>query len=359
MTVSTLSMNKMTLTTLQTLKRQAGDAMLEYSTGRHVDVGLSLGRLTGTSVSYRVQDTSFDAQLQTNKVIANKLDQAYDIMGAVSNAADSISSSLLSAEKYQQYPQLATSALEQLQGSLNTSVGGTYVFGGMKADTPPIKDVQGGIEAAKTKFQDFLTALGKTASQVTDTEMKGFLSDAGYAVPAGTLTPAGTPAPGAGQTFRFLDTVNDANWTTNWSNASSAETFAGVSKSQTVQTSVSANQDAFRKVTAAYSMLAAIGGEDLSEAAKKALTRSAAEILEVGKPGITALRAAVGDRQNVVTAANTAVTSQQDIVQKAFNDLEGVDQTEAGTRYQNLETQLQAAYTITGRLQKLSILDYL
>lgn len=364
MSISTLSLNNANRATLMRLQSDLKDANKELTTERHADVGASLGRLTGTAVNYRVQETAIDAQLETNKVIEGRLDLAEDGMQSIAAMGDEMTGSLLSAEKYTDYPDIARSALQQMQGALNASVGGTYVFGGQNAGVPPMKDIDAGIAAAKTKFDAFLTGLGKKASEVTAAEMTAFLSDEGYKqydnnVPPNLLA-----------TYRFMDTVakkdaatRDANWsdptTGKWSTASSANTSAAISKTETIDTSVSANESAFRNVTAAYSMLAAIATKDLGSDARSALAKQAATTLKAGLDGITTLRASVGTRQQRVDIANTALNQQKDVVNAAFSRLEGVDQTEAGLKVTQLETQLQASYTVTGRLQKLSILDYL
>lgn len=351
MSISTLSFNNASRASIQKLQSQLKDASYEVTNERHTDVGASLGRLTGTAVSYRVQETSFDAQLQTNKVITGRLEQSQKIMEAVNATGDSISSSLLSAEKYTDYPEIAKSALQQLQSGLNTPVGGVYLFAGKNSDVAPIKDVDAGIAAAKAKFDDFLSAIGKTASNVTQDEIDGFFGDAGYTVPVGQ--------PRAGEVIKFMDTVDDANWAATWSTASDDTTTARISRSESIQTSISANESGFRKITAAYSMLAGIATSDLNDAARTALTKKAAVILKGGQAEVTGIGAALGNRQNRVEAADTALTQQKDIVNAAFTRLEGVDQTEAGLRVTALETQLQASFTVAGRLQKLSILDYI
>ncbi|KAB0679895.1 flagellar hook-associated family protein [Aureimonas leprariae] len=355
MTISTLNLSGSQYKTLQKLQKQFSDATSEASNSRLVDVGLSLGRLTGTSVNYRVQESSLESRLQSNKVVDNRLDLIDDAMEAISKSASDIQTSALVAKKYPQYQSLAKSALQQLQGSLNTADGGLYVFGGTNADVAPITNVDTGLTAAKANYDAFLTAVAgptKDASKVTSAQMTAFLSDAGYVA-------TDYPTVGTNTTFSFMDTVKNPAWGTNWSKASDDVTQAGISKTETIDTSVSANNDAFKKVTAAYSMLATIDITALSDAVKDVVSQTAAVTLAAGTDGITAQRALVGTRQNRIDAANAAMTSQKDIVSKAFNDMEGVDPYEASQKMNALELQLNTAMAATVRIQKLSILDYL
>ncbi len=356
MSISTLSLNNASRASLMRLQSELKDANKELVTERHADVGATLGRLTGSAVSYRAQETSIDAQLETNKVVTGRLDIVENLMASVAATGDEMIGSMLNADLVEDYDGLARAALQQMAGALNTSVNGLYVFGGENSGVAPIADIAPAIQAAKDAYGSFLTAINKTAATVTADEMTKFLSAAGYTDP-----PASAAAP-----LRFMDTVADAAWVgpatppaTVWSNASSRETTASISRTETVQTSVSANESAFRSVAAAYSMLAAIASPELNDAARTALARSAATTLKAGLDGVTALRASVGTREARVDAANEALKRQKDVVNAAFTRLEGVDQTEAGLRITQLETLLQASYTVTGRLQKLSILDYL
>ena len=67
----------------------------------------------------------------------------------------------------------------------------------------------------------------------------------------------------------------------------------------------------------------------------------------------------LGIVQKSVTDANSRMTVQRDIITNHVDALEGVDPYEASSRLSALMTQIETAYAMTGRIQHLSILNYL
>lgn len=344
MTISNLSFTASQYKNLQKLQAQLNKSVTEATNSRYADVGLSLGRLTGTAVNYRIQETSFESQLQTNKVVNNRLELIDDALTAINKTATDMKSSALVAKKYPQYSSLAKSGLEQLQGALNTADGGLYVFSGMAADKAPMPAIDKGLAAAEANYKAFVAAKGGE-SKITSDDMKAYLSDAGIVIGA--------------TTYSFFDTVKGAAWSTNWSQASDTSTQASISKTETVETSVSANNDAIKKLVAGYSMLSVIDLTNLTDAVKDAVSIQASATMTAGTDGVTSQQALVGMRQNRIEAVNTALTSQKDVAETAYSDLEGVDPYEASQRMNALELQLNAAMAATARIQKISILDYI
>ncbi|WP_152046119.1 flagellar hook-associated family protein [Aureimonas psammosilenae] len=357
MTISNLSFTASQYKNLQKLQAQLNKSVTEATNSRYADVGLSLGRLTGTAVNYRVQETSFESQLQTNKVVSNRLELIDDALTAINKTATDMKSSALVAKKYPQYSSLAKSGLEQLQGALNTADGGLYVFSGMAADKAPMPAIDKGLKSAQDNYDLFVKEVGGGQAQnITAEQMTQYLSEAGYSV-KDPVTNAVV------KTYSFFDTVKGSTpgtpWADNWSNASSTSTVATISKTETVETSVSANNDAFRKLVAGYSMLSVIDLTKLTDAVKDAVSVQASTTMTAGTDKITAEQALVGMRQSRIEAVNTALTSQKDVAETAYSDLEGVDPYEASQRMNALELQLNAAMAATARIQKISILDYI
>lgn len=365
MSISSLSLSNASRATILRLQSDLKNANTELSTGRHADVGKTLGRLSGSAVSYHSQETSLDRMLTSNKLVASRLDLADDSMDSIAKSGQSLQSAIVAltaatSDKTTVGTVMASasSALQSMTGSLNTSVSGQYLFAGAQTDLLPMKDGTGSVTSA---FNDFLQAVTNnaqatdpsapavTAATVSADDLKSYFSDAGY-----TDTTTSPP-----KILKFSDSFTDASWSTNWSSASDVPVQVRISKNETIDGSLSANDAAFRKVAAAYSMLSSLGIDSMGDAARSVVANQAYSTLTSGLDGITALRAEVGVRQNRIDLANTALTQQKDIVTAAIDRLEGVDPAEASLNVTQLETQLEASYTVTGRLQGLSILDYL
>ena len=75
--------------------------------------------------------------------------------------------------------------------------------------------------------------------------------------------------------------------------------------------------------------------------------------------GIDGERSKLGISESRVSQANTSLDAQITILTTSINDMEGIDTYEAATRVTTLESQLSLAYTLTSRIQNLSLLNYL
>ena len=57
--------------------------------------------------------------------------------------------------------------------------------------------------------------------------------------------------------------------------------------------------------------------------------------------------------------ADETLEAQQKIIETHLNDLESVDAYEASTRVKGLQALIETAYTLTARLQQLSLVNFL
>lgn len=353
MSISTLSLSNVSRASILRIQSELRDATKEATTGRMADVGLGLGRLTGNAVSYRAQESSFKSQLESNKLVSTRIQVADNTLTALNKSAESFSGQLINGTATASgVPALVASAkanLAQLTGGsgLGVQSAGQYLFAGTQSDVQPIQD---GSAALKADFEAYLGAIGKTTATVGKTEIDDYFAPGGKTVTSGT--------PSVTRTFSFDAHFTDAAWDAGWSNASGDAT-ARISASETVKTSASANDPAFRKLAASYAIIGSLGVETMGEGARQAVVARAQAQLSAGRIAVDDIRADFGVRQNRITAANTALTQQHDIVKAAYDRLEGVDETEAALLMNSLKTQLETSFAVTGRIQGLSILNYL
>ena len=162
----------------------------------------------------------------------------------------------------------------------------------------------------------------------------------------------------------FLDTTfsglfGDAAWSGTWSSASDQNMRSRISASQTVDTSTNANQQAFRKLASAYTMVADLGVDGLNDDAFQAVADKAAKLVGEAIQDLTQQRAILGITQKQVADANDAMKAQTSILNQHIVSLEAVDPAEASTRLSALMTQIETSYAMTARIQQLSLLKYL
>ncbi|WP_182084912.1 flagellar hook-associated family protein [Aureimonas sp. ME7] len=355
MMISSLSFNAATRTTILKLQNELNKANAEVGTGRHADVGLALGRLTGEAVRYQSQASSIGRMLDSNKLVTTRLEMMDDTMAGLTNSAQSLSSSLTTmlsttgnAVGVTAVVDTAKASMQSMIGALNINVTGQYLFAGAQTDQMPMKD---GSSQVADGFNAFLQAVGTatgttvTAANVSPEVMEAYLGKDGYTA--------------GGTTYKFDDLFADgASWDA-WSNASDTPVVSRITKNETLDSSLSTNETAFRKLTAAYSLLTNAGLGEMSAETRSVVAKAALTRVNEGISGLTSLTAEVGTRINRVELANTSLTAQKKLVDESIDRLEGVDYAEATLRVTTLETQLKASYEVTGRLSGLSLLNYL
>ena len=237
---------------------------------------------------------------------------------------------------------MGQSALQGLIASTNATSGDQYVFGGINSSVAPMADYYSTPpSAAKTAVDAaFQAAFGvlptdAAAASITPAQMQTFL------------------------TGPFAALFSGANWTSDWSSASSANTTAEIAPGQTVTTSTNANQTAFQQVAQAYAMLSEFGGSQLSASAQQAVASAATSLLTQGQAGLTNLQASLGASQSAVTDANNSMSTQLTLLQKQIGGLDNVDQNATAATISSLTNQIQMAYELTARIQQLNLAQYL
>ena len=169
--------------------------------------------------------------------------------------------------------------------------------------------------------------------------------------------------PAAMQTFldgAFADLFDPTAWSSTWSAAADQNIKSRISTSELVETSVNANDEAFRKLASAYTMLADLGTANLSQTTYQAVVDKATLVVGDALQGITdaagEARQRPGARQE---RQRRAWRIQIDIMTSHIGALEGVDPYEASSRLSTLLTQVETAYAMTARIQQLTLLNYL
>jgi flagellar hook-associated protein 3 FlgL len=148
---------------------------------------------------------------------------------------------------------------------------------------------------------------------------------------------------------------SDPAWKSTWSSASDQNVRSRISTSELIDTSVNVNDQAIRKLVSAYTMVSDLGTANLSQAAFQKVVDKATHLTAEALQGLTTVQANLGDAQQRVSDANSRMSIQSDIIKTHIGALEGVDPYEASSRL----TQIETAYSVTARIQKLTLLNYL
>ncbi|WP_441278797.1 flagellar hook-associated family protein [Tardiphaga sp. 172_B4_N1_3] len=319
-------------------------ATKEATTGRLADVGGSLGALTGRDVTLRAELLDMEKIVDTNALVSARLDVTQERVSQLIETAQSFQKDLLAARNSANggviIAQPAASNLQSLLTTLNVSMDGQYLFAGINTAQQPMTPYQTG-SASKTAIDAAFTAAfgfppGDVAAvNITPAAMNNFLDNA------------------------FATEFDDPAWGANWSSASDQVMRSRISTTQTVDSSASANDKAFRNLAMAYTMLSGLGLETLNQSAFQAVTDKALLLVGGSVSDLASVGARLGTAQEQTTNATSRLKVQTDIVNKQINAMEVVDPEEASVRVNSLKNQLEMSHALTAQIQNLSILNYL
>jgi flagellar hook-associated protein 3 FlgL len=316
----------------------------EATTGRLDDVGKELGALTGRNVTLRAELQEIDKLVDTNVLVGARLEVAQERLSQTIEIAQNFQKDLLAARNSANgggiIAQSATSNLESLLATLNVSMDGQFLFGGINSSQEPMTPYENG-SATKTAIDAAFTAEfgfapgAAGAESILPADMETFLDNA------------------------FAAEFADPAWGTNWSVASDQLMRSRISTTQTIDSSASANDVAFRKLAMAYTMLSGLGVEQMNQTTFQTITDKALLLVAGAVADLASVGARLGTSQEQTTNATSRLKVQSDIVIKQVNAMENVDPEEASVRVTSLRNQLEMSHALTAQIQRLSILNYL
>lgn len=247
----------------------------------------------------------------------------------MSDTVDDLASRLTSTAALSGEAQLSTLAASGAQGfatalaAVNTSAGGQSLFAGIETGTAPLPRPDAFLAALET------AVAGATTAEMAKTAIAGWFADpGGYAA----LYQGGDP-----------------------------RAALPVAPGEAAQLSVTALDPALRDTLAGLATLALLDRGLLSgdPAARTALAATAGEDLMSAVAGRVQLQARLGVVEEQVTAAKTRNEAERTTLDIARLSLIEADPYETSARLKDLETRLDAFYTLLSRLSGLSLTGYL
>lgn len=250
----------------------------------------------------------------------------------VQNNSAELAASLLVASSSESPMMIQTASVdaklrfEAVVSAFNTRVADRYAFSGMTTDTPALADAETILASLQVAIAAETTATGIEAvvSAWFDNPGGGFES-VGYTGSNAKLTPA------------------------------------RISPTDTVAIDIVASDSDIREILKGFAMSALIGegalSGDVTEQAT--LTRTAGEKLLTTDFNLSVLRAKVGSAESRIHNVAASNAAQKHALEIARNELTAVDPFKAATELEAVRTQLETFYTVTARLSRLSLMEYL
>lgn len=314
------------------IKQEARLAGQELVSGRSVDISKKLrGELS--------HFTGIEASLSKLKGYRFATDKAVltanamqSVFGHIDRLTDGLSTSLLHTSTLEGTRTLdavasdAARRLDSVLSALNTKLGDSALFAGIATDG-----------AAVTTSDVILTALeasiatsgATTASDINTTVEAWFASPTGFSVTGYLGSSGGGPM--------------------------------AISNEDKVELAITAADPALRDTIKSLALVALIDRKiaitDVKVGAE--LAQMAGTSLLQNHTDRAVLAGRLGLAQARIDQAQTRNAAEDSMLQLARSDLIGIDPYEAATRMEAAQTQLETLYSVTARLSRLSLVDFL
>ncbi len=303
----------------------------EIATGQHHDLteavqggfrplaGLetSLTRLSGYEQASRQAVLLTDGlQSVLEQVNARSSEMAPRLL----SSANSGNAELLAASS-----QAAEVEFESVVSALNTQVAGRTLLAGQAIDTTPLAPAEDILSAAKT------AVTGLTTASDISTALDAWLATGGPFETDhynGAVTPASSLTVGEGVTLEEPLTAID-------------DQIKATLRGFIMATIVSENSNT------------------LPASERAALAASSAETLIEASTGLIQHQGRVGVNQALLDERLTEIGAERHAVEMARSAITAIDPYEAATELQNVESSLELLYTMTARLSRLNLSDFL
>lgn len=318
-------------------------AQIELSTQRHSDVLEKLSGQTGRNIRWHAELSTIDNTIQANNLHATRAELSQNSLGTVGKLASDFLSNLISARGAEGGREIvrtqAKNALSMLRDLLNVDVDGAFIFAGRNQDVPPLQEFHGA--AGEAQFDaSFLSEFGvsKTSSAVQ------------------TITPS--------QIVTFLNGNFNAlfaspNWQNSVSNASNENVSARIGPGQDVDLLANTNEAPIRELYAAIIAVSEISAGVINDASFEKLMDVAASKVSSAVQGLADMQSRIGINQKSLEEATSQLKSRKSWLSEVILKTESVDTYEVAMRINGLITQLEASYSVTSRISRISLLNYL
>ncbi|CAN7212614.1 flagellar hook-associated family protein [Rhizobium sp. LjRoot30] len=355
--VSSLSIQNAMRLTVSQAQSELLKAQSEATTGKYYDLGVALAERTSQSLDLNREVARLKALSETNSLSTQRLASSQTALSNISDAGQSMLNTVLALSGSEDANSLKTArtsienAFSIFADMSNMALNGEFLFAGINSDVQPATNMQTNVATAyNTELQFYLTSQGLTdKSEMSPAQMDSFLSIVETKF-NGTSTLTDPPHTGRG---------GEDLWTSYVSQASDTNMTSRISKTEVVESSTNTNTQGMR-----YMALGAISALTFMDAsldtpARQAANRKMNQFIAAGIDGVDVDRGKLGLSEERIEKANDSLNAQQTIIKTYLGDLEGVDGYEAATRVKNLLALVDASYTLTARIQQLSLVNFL
>jgi flagellar hook-associated protein 3 FlgL len=345
-TISSLVGREILRTAMARNQSSLTDALKEFSTGRHADVGKVLGGRVGGVLDMRNVVGTLTGLSNTNSVVKQRLDHIQSSFAAMRDLGADFSEATIGVHKTGADRGLLISDAKARMGTLTdvlrTSTNGVFAFSGLNVAVPPVEN-----------YLSEPPSAARAAVIATFTAEFGFPPDDPQAA---TITPAQMEAYIDGP---FSALFEEPQWSANFSQATDEVMRDRISQHEEVDTSATVNDAGIRQIFFSLTLAIDGGAEHLRTDTFEVLATRIADTASEGGHNIAATQARVGVVEERLAQANERIALEKKTLEGRIGELEGVDAYEVADRLSLLMTRIESSYSVTARMQQLTLLNYL
>lgn len=304
----------------------------ELSSGKRSDIVSSLGgdtrQLLGINHSIGVVDQYLQSTTETSMMLDNMQLALARVGEALANASETILRINPQSQPIQidHATDVAKITFSDIISTINGSYSGGSNFGGRKVDGP-----------ALASAEDILSSI--TAALAGTTTISGMEQniDDWFDDPSGG--------------FASMGYLGD----------NAAYLTKPIGAEQRIEIGVRADSTSLKeilKATAIAAVLPSISGS-FSTSDQGAILQRAGERMLTSSSDAVQMQTQIGYLQETVASSQARLTSEKASLGIAYNSLTSADPFETATRLQAVQLQLETHYTVSSRLSRLSLLEYI
>ncbi len=318
-------------------------AQIELSTQRHSDVSLQLSSQTGRNIRWHAELENAIASIDSGNLHQTRAEVTQASLKAATSLASDFLQQLVGSRSAENgralIQQQAKNVMSSLQDILNVDVNGTFLFAGRNQLQTPLQAYSGGPAEVQTQavfqLQFGISTTDPLVQTITAAQIDAFLNG------------------------NFRDIFESPNWETTVSNATNENVLARFGRRESIDLLSNVNEKPIREFYQAIVAVIELSEGRLNDDSFEKLVDISAAKVSSAMQGLVDIQARVGMNQKALQNATDQMKSRKIWLNDAISKTESVDTYEVATRINQLTTQLEASYSVTSRISRISLLNYL
>lgn len=318
----------------------------ELTTGRREDIAGNFGSAANLSYALRTELRMIEVHQNNTSIAQSELSTTENALAHIRNVALQFKETLIAAKtgsvELDLLREKAGNALNDLILSASVEFDNKYILSGQNTDQAPIHQYAGSPPSIpELGFRD------------------AFLSSTGAAYEPVNLATLSSLDVDQFVNFYAPDGIEVNEWRNNWLAGDSSIRSIRIDDGRMLDMPSVDNESAMRKLAAAYTIVSKLAYEELPDEGRVVFLEKAISMISEGEHETVLWGAQVGASLRELSTHTDLLTVKRDHLSAELQRFESVDRYEASMRLNNLQVNLELAYTLTSRLQNLFLANYI